>query len=294
MFGYVRPLRCDLRVCEWERFQAAYCGLCHTLARRYGFWARYLLNYDLTVLSLSLSAYEPPQEMCGKRCPASPFVRKSCYNTGDSVALAADLTILLSAGRLRDNVADRPFLSGLPSRLALFLLSGAFRRAIRRRPAEQALMARELAHLSEIEKEKINALDPAADAFATLLAGLADGLPDPAGRRVLGRLFYHLGRWIYLIDACDDLPADVKDGAYNPVAARFALTDGCWTPEARDAMRDTLCLSRMEMETALTLLPDAPCIPILENIFRMGLPHVEEQVLSGRWRKGKNRHERSI
>ncbi|MEI3141456.1 MAG: DUF5685 family protein [Lawsonibacter sp.] len=43
------------------------------------------------------------------------------------------------------------------------------------------------------------------------------------------QLLYHLGRWIYLIDARDDLAEDLADGRYNPVAARFGPegTTGC-------------------------------------------------------------------
>ncbi|WP_369015126.1 DUF5685 family protein, partial [Klebsiella pneumoniae] len=40
---------------EKDRFRAAYCGLCHTLGREYGFAARFLLNYDFTFLAVLLS-----------------------------------------------------------------------------------------------------------------------------------------------------------------------------------------------------------------------------------------------
>ena len=36
MFGYVRPSVRDLPEEELDRFRAMYCGLCHTLSRRYG------------------------------------------------------------------------------------------------------------------------------------------------------------------------------------------------------------------------------------------------------------------
>ena len=47
------------------------------------------------------------------------------------------------------------------------------------------------------------------------------------------QILYHLGRWIYLIDGADDLKKDAESGNYNPVALRYGLTDGTWTPESR-------------------------------------------------------------
>ena len=55
MFGYIRPAAPRLSEAENERFRDAYCGLCHTLGRRYGFAARWLLNFDFTLLSILLS-----------------------------------------------------------------------------------------------------------------------------------------------------------------------------------------------------------------------------------------------
>lgn len=78
---------------------------------------------------------------------------------------------------------------------------------------------------------------PAADAFAALLAGAAEEEPDPVRRRVLEQLLYHLGRWIYLVDAADDLKKDVKSGSYNPLVYRFHAECGTLTAEDRRPCR---------------------------------------------------------
>ena len=44
MFGYVRPLREELKVRDLNLWQQDYCGLCHCLGKRHGFVARFLLN----------------------------------------------------------------------------------------------------------------------------------------------------------------------------------------------------------------------------------------------------------
>lgn len=59
MFGFVRPLRGELKVREWERFQSVYCGLCHTIRRRYGFMQTMMLSYDCTYLALVRMRWSP-------------------------------------------------------------------------------------------------------------------------------------------------------------------------------------------------------------------------------------------
>lgn len=51
--------------------------------------------------------------------------------------------------------------------------------------------------------------------------GAAPASGEAARDRALQQLLYHLGRWIYLIDAQDDLEEDRASGNYNAVAARF-------------------------------------------------------------------------
>ncbi len=60
MFGYVRPLKGDLRVREYESFKAVFCGLCHSLSKNCGFAARFIVNYDLAFMAVLLSGGEKP------------------------------------------------------------------------------------------------------------------------------------------------------------------------------------------------------------------------------------------
>ena len=36
MFGFIRPVKSELKVKEADRFQQVYCGLCHAIRARYG------------------------------------------------------------------------------------------------------------------------------------------------------------------------------------------------------------------------------------------------------------------
>ena len=114
-----------------------------------------------------------------------------------------------------------------------------------------------------------------------LLAGAAGEMDDPVRRRVLEQLLYHLGRWIYLVDAADDLKQDAREGNYNPVALRYGLTGGVWTPESRHEFAQTLDHSIHTMAADFELLDFGCWRRILESTLYTGLFYVGGAVLDG-------------
>ena len=135
-------------------------------------------------------------------------------------------------------------------------------------------------------------MDRAADAFAALLAGAAEEEPDPVRRRVLEQLLYHLGRWVYLVDAADDLKKDVKSGSYNPLVYRFHAEGGTLTAEDRAALAVTLDSSVRAMAAAFELADFGPWRAIIESVVYEGLYAVGAAVLNGTFRKGRRRKQR--
>ena len=111
MYGYVRPPLGILKEEETERFRRMYCGLCHTLGRRYGLASRFILNYDFTYLAILLSDREEGERDSG-RCPMSPIRSKPFLRGTDALALAADESVILAYWQLRDGVADHDWLHG--------------------------------------------------------------------------------------------------------------------------------------------------------------------------------------
>lgn len=287
MFGYVRPVEGELDETGKERYRAAYCGLCHAIGRKYGFPARLTLNYDFTLLAMLFLPPESEPELCLRRCPAHPFrVRKVCACCAGLEA-AADESIILAWRKLRDDVADKSFFSGLPARLSAWVLRGAYRKAARSRPEFDGQVRGALARLHEMEAARAPSIDRTADAFAGLLRAAAPAGVDENRHRALEQLLYHLGRWIYLVDAWDDLEEDRKAGRYNPIDARF---DGA--PEAQaDYLRTTLTHSVKLAVSAFQLEDFGGWTAVIENILYRGLPAVQEAVLTGRWREQK-RHRR--
>ena len=200
--------------------------------------------------------------------------------------------MILTRWQLKDGVADHGFFRSLPYRAALQALGRADRKARARRPGFDERTRTHLEELARLEGERCPSMDRAADAFAVLLAGAAEEEPDPVRRRVLEQLLCHLGRWIYLVDAADDLKKDVKSGSYNPLVYRFHAEGGTLTAEDRAALAATLDSSVRAMAAALELADFGPWRANIESVVYEGLYAVGAAVLNGTFRKGRRRKQR--
>ena len=289
MFGYVRPPQ-DLPEEELKRFGRAYCGLCHALGERYGTAARFILNYDFTFLAILLSEKEEGPIHPG-RCAAHPVHGRERLESSPALALAADESVILAYWQARDGVEDHDRFHGLKYRGASAVLERAYRKAAKARPEFDVSTRCQLNRLAELEQENCPSMDRAADTFAVLLQGAAQAVNEPVRRRVLEQIFYHLGRWVYLVDAADDLKKDAASGNYNPVALRYGLTDGVWTEEARQSFAATLDHSIHMMATAFELWDFGVWTPVLETTLYTGLFRVGKAVLDGTFRGGGNKRE---
>lgn len=293
MFGYVRPPLEILPQEEADRFRRAYCGLCHTLGERYGPAARMILNYDFTYLAILLS---DPEEAapCRRRCVSSPVRLRAYQPATAALELAADESVILAYWQLRDGVEDHAWASGLKYRTGARLLESAYKRAAALRPEFDQAVCRQLQLLSALEQAKDPSMDRAADSFAVLLSSAAEELTDPVRKRIMEQILYHLGRWIYLIDGADDLKKDAESGNYNPVALRYGLTDGTWTPESRRDFATTLDHSIHQMAAAFELWDFGVWTPVLQSTFYGGLFQVGKAVLDGSFHRPSRKNIREI
>lgn len=287
MFGYVLPRKDKLSPEAAVRYKAGYCGLCHTLKQRYGFRARFLVNYDMTFLYFLLQEEKQDANPCP--CPARPFCKKACLTDDPVMDYAADMSILLMYWKLRDALQDGGFFRRIGARLALAFYRRCYTQARDRHPETDAFFARQLDRLQHLEAECCPSLDRPADAFAALLRGCAAFEPDEKLRRMLELLLYHVGRFLYLVDALEDLPKDAHKGTYNPLLYRFHPVEGKLTDEDRALLTDSLEASISLAASALELLPPRADQEIVHNIIYYGLPAVLYAVADGSFRKPNKR-----
>jgi len=289
MFGYVRPLKSELKVRELAQFEAAYCGLCHSLGKGFGPLSRFTLNYDLTFLSILLRSGEKTARFERRRCAVSPFRKKCVACTGGDADICAAYSVILVYLKLEDSLIDEGFFRSLPARLMRALLRGAYDKAVKRSGNFAALALDALRELHELEAARSSSIDRTADSFARILAAAAETEKDENVRRVLSQILYHVGRWVYIVDARCDAAEDMRAGRYNPLVSRFGISGG-EVPEVCDReLRITLANSRAMMISAFELLPEGAWTGIIGNILYAGMEQVTEDVFSGAYRHRQKR-----
>ncbi len=280
MFGYVRPSLARLTEEDQARFGAAYCGLCRVLGERYGQAARFILNYDFTFLAILLWPDGAADDTLRRGCIAHPFGKRGYYPGNEALELAADESVILAWWQAQDALSD-PGRGKGKYRAASLALRSAYRRARERRPAFDRITREKLEELRALEEAACPSLDRPADTFAGVLAAAAGEVANPVKRRVLEQLLYHLGRWVYLADAADDLAKDAVTGSYNPIRCRFGLPDGTLTEEAREALVISLDHSIRLMAAAYELWNFGPWSSIIQATVYEGLFLVGKAVLEG-------------
>ena len=286
MFGYIVPVKCGLEQEALDQFKAVYCGLCHTLNDRYGFFARFILNYDFTFLAMLLASEDENIEKSSRRCPAKPLKKCPYFLENLGLHKAAGFSLILFWYKLQDGIADGKIHEKIACCFLQFLLRNAYKKAKADYEQFDHHAASELKKLSHLERQQSGELDLVADTFASILAFAAERTGDDETSRIYRELFYHTGRLIYLLDAYDDLPKDRKKGNYNPLVWRFALLeDGKLSEADKEYLETTMRHSASLTASAYHLLPPGQFAEILDNIIYRGFSVVTDAVLEGTFRK---------
>ena len=287
MFGYVRPYQSELLVKEYDQYKAIYCQLCRVLGKEYGWLARFSLSYDCTfyaMLALSVSGAEMTE--CRRCCGANPF--KKCRYLeaeGDAYQKAAALSVLLTYHKLLDDKEDEEFFKSLGCRLLLPLVSRKAKKAGKKYPFLAELAERTTREQAEAEGKK-SGIDQCAEPTARLLSQLFGELAgeNPGQRAALTQFGYFLGRWVYLMDAADDLAEDAKAGKFNPFLLRLGLREKRELTAEEQKNAEEFCNNALNFTLSM-LLPPLHLVemenfgPIIENVAEKGLPEIQREIL---------------
>ncbi len=282
MFGYLRPMKPEMKICEFQAYNAVYCGFCRAMGHS-GALLRLTLSYDLTFFSLL--ALSLKEDFCGYdtcRCPAKLFAKKNCVKQSDELSYAAKLAVLLLYSKLLDNLSDRDS-SKVLTRLALLYVKPKYTKAAKELPSEAEAVERYLESQRKAEEGGAS-LDACCDPTAQLLAEFFSNLSEAGEQKEsLSRLGYVLGRYIYLLDAADDLERDVKTGAFNPLKTENISKEDIEKIKKECELSLNICIS--EAQDTILKIRLQHFEPILKNIIFLGLKNTQNAVLHSKTKK---------
>lgn len=285
MFGYIYVNEQELKLREYTAYRSFYCGLCRNLHQRYGRIAQMMLNYDLTFLALLLTGlYEPGTHLESHRCIPHP-VRRHPMTQNAAVDYAADMCVLLSYQKLRDDWDDeRKAAAGAYSAL----LKRAYRKVSEQYPRQVKSVEENIAALHTAEQENCRDIDYMAGLNGRYLGEVFVWQED-AWQEDLRTMGFFMGKFIYLMDAAEDVEKDRKRGSYN----LFADCGDIWGTDRETQIREMLRDMMTEAARAFERLPILENAEILRNILYSGVWCRYAAVRSARLGKKQEKKEQS-
>lgn len=270
MLGYIRIAKPELKVKEYEMYKAVYCSLCKTLGKYYGFISRFTLSYDFTFLALLNMSFTDGCDMLErKRCAFNPLKKCNYCKNDRKLKMPSAAAMIMIYYRLLDNISDEKGFKKLGYIFIKPFFINAHRKAADEFPEIEKIIADYIKQQTELEKNNCNELDRAADPTAKALAQLLMLCSeDKTQKRVLERIGYCMGRYIYLLDAACDLDEDIKNGSYNVLSYGI---DGDVKEYAKKRVVPQLYFCANEAGKAFELLEIKKYRSILGNIIYLGL-----------------------
>ena len=260
MFGYVMVNEEELKIREFKRYRSYYCGLCRALGR-HGVSGRFLLTYDMTFLYILLSGlYEKPLKSERHRC-AAHMVKPRDMLTGEIADYAADMTILLYYYKALDDVADE---RSFKAKSAAGILRKAAEKVIEKYPRQAAAVRENCELLSKEEAAGKYDLDTISGYTGRML-GEIFVMKEDEWADVLRCCGYYLGKFVYLMDAYEDLEKDQRKKEYNPWIPYLGR------PDFDALVENTLTLMVSDAAREFERLPILTDVEILRNILYAGV-----------------------
>lgn len=261
MFGYITVNRAELKVKESAAYDAYYCGLCHALHGLHGRAGQLTLTYDMTFLVILLNGvYEHEMHEKTGRCLVHP-VKKHTERWNDFSSYCADMNILLAYHNLLDDWQDDRKLSRYA---AAQLLSKTYRGIREKYPRQHQAVVDYMKALSVCEKSCSDNVEEAACLTGKMLAEIFVCRED-AWASDLRQMGFFLGKFIYLMDAYEDIDDDIANACYNPFMQFRERED------FDDYCKQILTMMIAECSREFEKLPILTHAEILRNILYSGV-----------------------
>ncbi len=282
MFGYISPNTRELKLREYDTYKAYYCGLCKMIGKRYNVLLKNALSNDCTFLALLLSSLSEQKDQAdSKRCMAHPTKKQLILRENEYLEYAADINVLLTYYKLKDNADDE---ASLTAKVGAAGIKSSAEKAKKYRPQAANCIEESLKKLKKLENEKCSDIDLVSDVFATMMEGIAASAPNiEPYEKQLKWLFYNIGKYIYILDAIDDLVKDEEKNCYNVFLNKYKDEKAeKIAVEIMEQVKYNLAMSLSEASKAYELLPIQKNEGILKNIIYDGTVSVMDAVIKRR------------
>ncbi|WP_346935143.1 DUF5685 family protein [Clostridium sp.] len=283
MFGYVTPYKMELKIKDYEMFKAYYCGLCISIKNNFSNLCRMTLNYDMTFLGILLDSLEySKHKYVVTRCMAHPVKKKPKVIDNKALDYAAFCNVALVYYKLLDDYNDD---NSLNKKFISMYIKKFINKSKDDLSPILVNIEENINKLSFLEKSQdVISIDELSDPFASLTAFIISYYyKDEDFYNDLYNLGYNLGRWIYIIDAFDDLKEDIEKHKFNAINKAFNPENLSYEEliiNQGNRIEFNLLMSANTTVEALDKLPINKNKDLLFNILQLGLMNKIETIKS--------------
>ena len=284
MFGYISPDTPYLFKKDETLYQALYCGLCKSIGIGCGQTARTALTYDMAFTSALIHNIRGEDVQIKKqRCAVHPFKRRPMALPDETTIALGCVNTVLTYYKLLDDKHD-----GEARGVLRHLYKSGYKRAVKKHPKIGEIISNFIKEQAKLEKNNCDSIDMACEPTAIMM--------KEAGRYILGdfsteytdNLFYHIGKWVYFIDALDDYDKDVKKGRYNVLYNLYkAPTRAEAVKKGEQEIKFVFDMIFAEMRRSISNIKFYFNHDLTDNIILRGIPVKTRAIFYGDCGKGK-------
>ena len=219
MFGYLDIEKDKLEDGQRGLWQTFMSGLCFSTKKLYGDYPRMFISNDVNFFNVLFhSVTNTDVSVENKRCFSHPIKKRTVLQQTDLTDKLAVANVLLTYWNIYDDTVDG---GSVKKKTALKMFAKPYNKAKKDNPELDEILAKRYGELRELEQSNCNSIDRVAHAFALLSQDFATLVLGEQANEYVQTLCYNLGKWIYLIDALDDVSKDIKRRNYNPFVSCY-------------------------------------------------------------------------
>ena len=291
MFGYISPYKLDLRVRDYNLYKTYYCSLCKQIKKNYGNLPT--LSNDTIFLAIFLDSLETYKTKIDKELCIISLKKFKIITNSNSLDYISHINFILTYNKLIDDINDEKTLN---SRLKNLVKSTVLDRYKNKIPSYlDELCSKindELDRLRKLEEsdEKLS-IDEYSDPFAKIMVDIINCYIkkyniNGVQNDTLNEILYNVGKWVYILDAYDDIQEDYNKNRFNAIinSSGYEIENNMSIEEYKISIKDRIEMilnyigaTCLENFSKLGIVKN---YELIENFFQLGFPSKVESILS--------------
>lgn len=278
MFGYIDINRETLDKGKQGFWQSFMCGLCFSTKKMFGNISRMAITNDVNFFNVLFhSVLDSEVKLEEKKCFSHPLKKQAMLEVSPLTDKIAIAHVILVYYNLLDDVLD----GSKKKKIALNTIKKDYEKAKGLWGEFDEVLNDDYQELRKLEKTAGNkSLDLISHPFAELSRSFAKLVLEDKYNDTVGDLCYNVGKWVYLIDALDDVKEDLKHKQFNAFTNSYGADSLDFVAENKEEITFVMYAVLNRIAQCYNDLNKTMYSCLLENIIFESMRNKTKQILN--------------